>query len=253
MSVTPADLSAMLRVRPGSPSPLGATWDGNGTNFALYSEGATGVELCLFDDDERERRVQVQQRTELVWHVFVEGVGPGQLYGYRVDGPWEPQAGLRFNAGNVLLDPYAKAVGGVEDWSRGAFSYDIHHAERDLIASRADARGAPLGVVVDPTFDWDGDAPPNTPLRNSVIYEAHVKGLTMRHPEVAEELRGTYAALATEPVIRHLRELGVTALELLPVHQFVDDLFLLDKGLRNYWGYNSIGFFAPDIRYRSGR
>jgi glycogen debranching enzyme GlgX/malto-oligosyltrehalose synthase len=251
--MTLREFTSIPRLRPGSPAPLGATWDGSGTNFALYSEGATRVDLCLFDADGTETRVPVKDRTEFVWHVYVEGFGPGRLYGYRVDGPWEPRKGLRFNSNNVLLDPHAKAVEGVEDWSKGAFAYDLHHPDRDLIRNENDARGAPLGVVVDTAFDWGNDAPPNTPLRNSIIYETHVKGFTIRHPEVPEELRGTYAALGTEPVIRYLRELGVTAVELLPIHQFVDDQLLLEKGLRNYWGYNSVGFFAPDVRYRAGR
>ncbi len=256
---TSSGIPNAVRLRPGSPAPLGATWDGSGTNFAIYSEGATGVELCLYDSD-RDRvettRIPLRECTEYVWHVYVEGVGPGQLYGYRVDGPWEPKQGLRFNRNSVLLDPYAKAVSSPENWKLGAFSYDIFAkdaAQRDLVKNQSDCRGAPLGVVVDTaSFDWAGDAPPNIPLRKSIIYETHVKGFTMRHPEVPEELRGTYAALGTEPVIRYLRELGITAVELLPIHQFVDDQFLLEKGLRNYWGYNSIGFFAPDVRYRAG-
>jgi isoamylase len=241
------------RVRPGRPAPLGATWDRTGTNFALYSEDATAVELCLFDEAGHETRLPVRARTDLVWHAHVAGVGPGQRYGYRVHGPWAPEAGLRFNPNNILLDPYAKAVSGTEDFSRGAFSYDTADPDRDLAMNPRESRGAPLGVVVDPAFDWGPDAPPATPLRNSILYELHVKGFTMQHPEIPEDLRGTYAALATEPVIRHLQDLGVTAVELLPIHAFVDDQFLLDRGLKNYWGYNSIGFFAPDTRYRHGQ
>jgi glycogen debranching enzyme GlgX/malto-oligosyltrehalose synthase len=239
------------QTHPGSPEPLGATWSGRGTNFALYSEAATGVELCLFDREGNEARVRLRHRTEFVWHVFVEGIGPGQLYGYRVDGPWEPAKGLRFNPKNVLLDPYARALSGIEDFSKGAYSYDLLHDQKDLVRSDQDQRGAPLGTVIDPQFDWGNDAPPNTPLRRSVIYEAHVKWLSVRHPDVPPELRGTYLGLASEPVIRHLRELGVTAIELLPIQGFVDDQFLRDRGLRNYWGYNSIAFFAPDVRYRA--
>ena len=241
------------QAQPGSPEPLGATWNGIGTNFALYSEGATGVELCLFDPDGSETRVRVRRRTDFVWHVYVEGVGPGQLYGYRVHGPWEPEKGLRFNPANVLLDPYALALGSLEDFSKGTSSYDIFHPDKDLVRTDTDQRGAPLGTVIDPAFDWGNDAPPNIPLRRSVIYEAHVKGLTIRHPEVPDELRGTYLGVASEPIVRHLRELGVTAIELLPIHGFVDDQFLQDRKLRNYWGYNSIAFFAPDVRYRAGR
>ncbi|HZU85396.1 MAG TPA: glycogen debranching protein GlgX, partial [Polyangiaceae bacterium] len=241
------------RVRPGAPFPLGATWQGRGTNFALYSESASAVELCLFDREGAETRVPVSQRTEFVWHVYVDAVGPGQAYGYRVHGPWEPTQGLRFNPRCVLLDPYAKALSGTEDWSRGGFSHDVLHPDRDLAPAQAEQRAAPLGVVIDPAFDWGDDAPPGVPMRNSLIYEAHVKGMTARHPQIAPELRGTYAAMASEPIVSHLRELGVTAVELLPIHGFVDDQFLLERGLRNYWGYNSIAFFALDVRYRAGR
>jgi glycogen debranching enzyme GlgX/malto-oligosyltrehalose synthase len=241
------------RVRPGAPFPLGATWQGRGTNFALYSEAASAVELCLFDEAGAEARLPVSQRTEFVWHVHVEAVAPGQAYGYRVHGPWEPNRGLRFNPRCVLLDPYAKALSGTEDWSKGGFSHDILHPDQDLVLANAEQRAAPLGVVVDTAFDWGDDAPPDVPLRESLIYEAHVKGMTAAHPDVPLELRGSYLALASEPIVTHLRELGVTAVELLPIHGFVDDQFLLSRGLRNYWGYNSIAFFAPDVRYRAGR
>jgi isoamylase len=240
------------QTQPGVPEPLGAVWNGRGTNFAIYSEGATGVDLCLFDAERKETRIRLRNRTDFVWHVYVEGVGPGQLYGYRVDGAWEPENGLRFNPVNVLLDPYARALSGVEDFSLGTNSYDVLHPDRDLVRAKTDQRGAPLAAVIDPTFDWGDDAPPNTPLRRSVIYEAHVKGLSIRHPEVPEELRGTYLGLASEPIVRYLRELGVTAIELLPIHGFVDDQFLRERKLRNYWGYNSVAFFAPDVRYRAG-
>jgi glycogen operon protein len=241
-----------LRVRPGSPTTLGAVWDGAGVNFALYSEAASAVTLCLFDAAGEEIRLSVRHRTDFVWHVYVEGAGAGLRYGYRVDGPWDPERGLRFNANNLLLDPYAKALSGAEDWSRGVFSYELGHPDADLARAETDQRGAPLGIVVDPSFDWGGDAPPSTPLRKTVLYEAHVKGLTMRHPEVPPEIRGKYPGVASEPIVRHLRELGVTAIELLPIHGFVDDQFLLERGLRNYWGYNSIAYFAPDVRYRAG-
>jgi isoamylase len=241
-----------LHTTPGAPEPLGATWDGRGTNFAIYSEGATGVLLCLFDADGSESRIPLRHRSEFVWHVYVEGTLPGTRYGYRVEGPWDPEHGLRFNAKNVLLDPYAKSLLDTEDWDKGAFSYDIQNEERDLVAATGDQLGAPLGLVTDSTFDWGADAPPNIPLRRTIIYEAHVKGLTMQHPEVSPELRGTYLGVASDPIIRHLRELGITAVELLPIQGFVDDEFLRSKKLRNYWGYNSIAFFAPDVRYRSG-
>jgi glycogen debranching enzyme GlgX/malto-oligosyltrehalose synthase len=242
--------SVSPRTRPGNPAPLGATWDGDGTNFAIYSEGATAIDLCLVDAEGRETRVPVRQKTEFIWHVYVEGIGPGQHYAYRVDGPWEPQQGLRFNKQSRLLDPWARAVSGVEDWDAGAFSYDL--SKDDLVRNEADQRAAPLGVVIDPRFDWEGDAPPNTSLADAVIYEAHVKGLSQLHPHVPPELRGSYGGIASEPIVRYLKDLGVTSLELLPIHHFVDDKFLLDKGLRNYWGYNTIAFFAPDPRYRSG-
>jgi glycogen operon protein len=240
------------RVRPGSPSPLGATWHGHGTNFAVYSESATAIDLCLLDAAGAETRIPLDQLTELVWHAYVEGVGPGQLYALRVDGPWDPKAGHRFNHHCVLLDPYAKAVSGPEDWSKGGFSHDPTHPERDLAMSRFDQRAAPLSVVIDPAFDWAGDQPPNVPLRKTIVYETHVKGLTMRHPGVPPELRGTYAAIATPPILEYLVGLGVTAVELQPVHHFVDDQRLAERGLRNYWGYNSISFLAPEVRYRAG-
>jgi isoamylase len=241
-----------MNVLPGSPYPLGATWDGAGVNFALYSEFADGVELCLFDDAGSETRVKLAQRTAFVWHGYLPDLRPGQRYGYRVSGPYDPGRGLRFNPEVVLLDPYARALDGVERWEAGCFAYEIGSEEGDLRPSSAPALGAPRGIVIDPEFDWDDDAPPRTPLHRSVIYEAHVRGLTIRHPEVPDALRGTYAALAHPAIVRHLRDLGVTSLELMPVHAFVDDKHLLEKGLRNYWGYNSIGFFAPDVRYRCG-
>jgi glycogen operon protein len=239
-----------MKLLPGSPYPLGATWDGEGVNFALYSENATAVELCLFDEAGAETRLAVANRTAFVWHAYAPGLGPGQRYGYRVHGPYEPARGLRFNPHVVLLDPYAKALDGVERWDAGCFAYRLGAPEGDLRPTDADQVGAPRGVVIDGTFDWEGDVKPATPMHRSVIYEAHVKGLTMRHPGVPEPLRGTYAGVAHPAVVGYLRDLGVTAIELMPVHAFVDDKILLDKGLRNYWGYNSIGFFAPDVRYR---
>jgi isoamylase len=240
-----------MKLLPGSPDPLGATWDGDGVNFALYSESADGVELCLFGETGEETRLRLPNRNAFVWHGYAPEVRPGQRYGYRVHGPYDPERGLRFNPEVVLLDPYARAVDGVERWDAGCFSYDLDSPDKDLHPTSSPALGAPRGIVVDPEFDWEDDAPPRTPLHNSVIYEAHVRGLTKLHPEVPEALRGTYAAIAHPAIIRHLRELGVTAVELMPVHAFVDDKLLLDKGLRNYWGYNSIAFFAPDVRYRS--
>ncbi len=239
-----------MNVLPGLAYPLGAAWDGRGVNFALYSENADQVELCLFDEDGRETRATLTHQTAFVWHGYVPGVGPGQRYGYRVHGPYEPERGQRFNPNVVLLDPYAKAVASTESWDRGCFAYTL--GKDDLAPSEQAALGAPRGVVIDPAFDWNGDAPPRTPLHKTVIYEAHVRGISMRHPEVPEKLRGTYAGIAHPAIVGHLRKLGVTAIELMPIHAFVDDKHLLDNGRRNYWGYNSIGFFAPDVRYRCG-
>jgi isoamylase len=240
-----------MNVLPGSPYPLGATWNGRGVNFALYSENATEVELCLFDQQAREVKVSLRQRTAFVWHGYVPGIHPGQRYGYRVHGPYEPSQGLRFNPEVVLLDPYARALASIERWDLGCFAYRPGMPAGDLQASRRPALGAPRGVVIDPTFDWEDDQFPRIPLHETVIYEAHVRGLSMRHPEVPPALRGTYAGVAHPVIIKYLRDLGVTAIELMPIHAFVDDQHLLEKGLRNYWGYNSIGFFAPDTRYRS--
>ncbi|HEU4409486.1 MAG TPA: glycogen debranching protein GlgX [Polyangiaceae bacterium] len=242
-----------MKLLPGSPYPLGATWDGEGVNFALYSENATGVELCLFDEAGAETRLAVPNRTAYVFHAYAPGLGPGQRYGFRVHGPYEPPRGLRFNPHVVLLDPYAKAVDGVERWDAGCFAYELGRPEADLKPVDRDQLGAPRGVVIDPAFDWEDDEKPQTPMHRTVIYEAHVRGLTMRHPEVPEPLRGTYAGIAHPAVVRYLRDLGITAIELMPVHAFVDDKILLDRGLRNYWGYNTIGFFAPDVRYKSAR
>lgn len=241
-----------MKILPGSPHPLGATWDEEGTNFALFSANAESVELCLFDDDGNETRIELHDRTAFVWHAYVPGVRLGQRYGYRVHGPYEPERGHRFNPNVVLLDPYAKALDRVEDWSRGCFAYDVGSDQGDLKRSEEQALGAPRGVVIDESFDWEGDEVLATPFRHTIIYEAHVRGFTKLHPDVPESLRGTYLGMAHPAVIRYLRELGVTAVELMPVHAFVDDEFLINKGLRNYWGYNSIGFFAPDVRYRSG-
>jgi glycogen operon protein len=222
-------------------------------NFALYSENASAVELCLFDEQDRETRIAVAQRTAFVFHVYLEGVRPGQRYGYRVYGPYEPERGLLFNPNVVLLDPYARALSRREDYERGCFAYELGSEREDMAASEQEALGVPRGVVIDDAFDWEDDKPPRTPLHRSLIYEAHVRGLTMLHPELPEALRGTYAGIAHPAIITHLRELGVTAIELMPVHAFVDDKVLLDKGLSNYWGYNTISFFAPDLRYRAGR
>ena len=238
-----------MEVWPGDAYPLGATYDGNGTNFALYSEVAESVELCLFDEEGTETRVALTEVDGFVWHCYLPQTIPGQKYGYRVHGPNDPGAGQRCNPNKLLLDPYAKAVHGEIDWDQALFGYNFGDEE-----SRNDQDSAAhmmLGVVVSPFFDWDADRKPKTPYHQSVIYEAHVKGLTEMHPDIPEEQRGTYAGVAHPAVIAHLQKLGVTALELMPVHQFVNDSTLQDKGLSNYWGYNTIGFFAPQNTYSS--
>jgi isoamylase len=245
-----------MKIWPGKPYPLGATWDGAGVNFSLFSENATKVELCLFDhgrDDRREVRVRMTEQTHQVWHVYLPEARPGQFYGYRVHGPHEPLQGHRFNPAKLLLDPYAKAIAGTVRWSDALFGYTLGHPEQDLSSDGRDsAPDAPKCVVVDPAFSWGNDVPPATPWHKTIIYELHVKGFTMRHPAVPPELRGTYGALTCPEVVDYLKSLGITAVELMPVHQFIADKHLEDRGLTNYWGYNSIGFFAPDARYASG-
>jgi isoamylase len=239
----------------GYPYPLGATWMGNGVNFAIFSEHATGVELCLFDNIEAAEenvRIPVTEHTDQVWHVFLPDVHPGQLYGFRVSGPYDPERGLRFNGSKLLLDPYAKAIAGEVSWADEMFAYVIGNKKEDLTQDfRDDAWGVPKSVVIDPGFDWQGDKKPATPLHSSVIYEVHVKGFSKLWPDVPEELRGTYAALGTPAAIDYFKKLGVTAIELLPVHTHINDKVLVDRGLRNYWGYNTIGFFAPHAQYSS--
>ncbi|MBK9711592.1 MAG: glycogen debranching protein GlgX [Kouleothrix sp.] len=245
----------MTIIWPGKPYPLGATWDGQGVNFALFAQHATGVELCLFDspDAPHEReRITMPEETDTVWHVYLPGVQPGQLYGYRVYGPYEPDAGHRFNPNKLLVDPYAKALTGKLTWDDSLYGYVYGGEYEDLMPdSRDSAPFMPRCVVIDPAFDWSGDQPPATPLHRSIIYELHVKGFTKQHPEVPEHLRGTYAGLAMPPVVEYLQSLGVTAVELLPIHEHVDDRFLVEGGRVNYWGYNTLGFFAPDGRYSS--
>ncbi|CAM3231303.1 glycogen debranching protein GlgX [Deinococcus saxicola] len=247
MPITERPPITAVRLRPGTPYPLGATWDGKGTNFALYSENAGSVELCLFDDAGVETRHALNEQTAFVWHGYLPNIAPGQKYGYRVHGEYAPERGLRFNPNVVLLDPYAKALSGTEEFAGGVFAY-VPGGD-DLTMQTGEQRGAPLGVVIDPVFNWVGDHKPNIPFHQSVIYEAHVKGLTMTHPDIPEALRGTYAGVATGPMLDYLKELGITAIEFLPVHQHLDDPFLLDKGLTNYWGYSTLSFFAPDVRY----
>jgi isoamylase len=241
-----------LIVWPGTPFPLGATWDGAGTNFSLFSENAERVELCLFNADGHETRVDVVEHTVFNWHCYLPGVEPGQLYGYRVHGRYDPAAGRRFNPYKLLIDPYAKAIEGPVRWERANVLPYVPSLDpnADLeLDDEDDAEAIPKCVVVDPTFDWEDDAPPSTPWHDTVIYEAHVKGFTRMHPQVREDLRGTYAGLASEAAIAYFRELGVTAVELLPIHHIADEQFLHDKGLTNYWGYSSIGYLAPHALY----
>ena len=241
----------------GEPYPRGATWDGVGVNFALFSEHAERVELCIFDSSGRHelQRIDVKEHTDLIWHCYLPEARPGLLYGYRVHGPYRPQDGHRFNPNKLVLDAYAKSLHGTIRWSDAHFGYRIGSRHDDLSFDRRDnAQGMPKCCVIDPAFTWGDDHPPKIPWNDMVIYEAHVKGLTMRHPEVPPQLRGTYAGLATAPVIEHLTRLSITTVELLPVHAFVDDRRLTERGLRNYWGYNTLSFFAPDLRYSaSGR
>jgi glycogen operon protein len=251
--VTPRESAGNVRTRPGRPHPLGATWDGAGANFALFSENATGVELCLFEGDgQRETaRIPITENTDQVWHVYLPEARPGLRYGYRVHGPWEPAQGHRFNPAKLLLDPYARAIDGTITWDDALFAYALGGGDdADLTADTRDsARNMPKAILTDTAFTWGDDRLLRTPWNETVIYELHVKGFTQRHPDVPKALRGTYAGLATPAVLEHLKALGVTAVELMPVHQFVSDRYLKDKGLSNYWGYNSIGFFAPDFRY----
>ncbi|XHR28172.1 MAG: glycogen debranching protein GlgX [Chthoniobacteraceae bacterium] len=244
-----------LKVWLGEPYPLGATWNGHGVNFALYSENATGVDLCLFEnaeDPHEQIRVRMTEQTDQVWHVFLPDIRPGQFYGYRVYGPYDPAKGARFNSSKLLIDPYAKAVAGEVRWDDEMHGYEAASKEADLSRDyRDDAWCVPKSVVVDPRFEWEGDTHPRTPLNESIIYEVHVKGFSKLCEELPEELRGTYAGLASPFAIEYFKKLGVTALELLPVHQHYDDEALCQRGLTNYWGYNTIGYFAPEARYAS--
>jgi len=246
-----------MRVWPGRPYPLGGMWDGEGVNFALFSENATGVELCLFDSpdsDKESHRIRIEERTDQVWHAYLPEIRPGQMYGYRVHGPYEPEAGHRFNPSKLLIDPYSKALTGTVKRSEAMFAYPIGDPEADLVRDdRDNAASVPKSVVIEQAFTWGEDQLLRTPWDKTIIYEVHVKGFTMRHPDVPGDLRGTYAGLATPVAIEYLQRLGVTAVELLPVHHFVSDKVLTDRGLSDYWGYNSINFFAPDIRYAASK
>jgi isoamylase len=241
-----------MQVWPGTPFPLGATWDGRGTNFSLFSQNAERVELCLFDGDGHETRIELGERTAFNWHCHLPGVGPGQLYGYRVHGAYDPNRGKRFNPYKLLIDPYAKAIEGPVLWERANVLPYVPSPDADAdidLDDEDDADAIPKCVVIDPSFDWEDDRPPATPWHDTVIYEAHVKGFTKLLPHVREDLRGTYAGLASEGAITYFRELGVTAVELLPIHHIADEQFLHDKGLTNYWGYSSIGYLAPHALY----
>ena len=240
------------RVREGSPYPLGANWDGLGSNFALFSANATKVELCLFDQEGRREleRIELPEYTDEVWHGYLPDARPGTVYGYRVHGPYEPTVGHRFNPNKLLLDPYAKQLVGSLRWSDAHFGYRVGAARADLSFDRRDsAPGMPKCMVVDPAFTWGTDRRLCTPWDSTILYETHVRGYTMRHPEVPQRVRGTFSGLGHAAVVDYIRSLGVTAIELLPIHAFADDRHLVTKGLKNYWGYNSIGFFAPDPRY----
>jgi len=243
-----------ISVWPGGSYPLGATWDGEGVNFALFSERAEKVELCLFDEKGRREvaRISLREHTDQVWHCYLPEARPGLLYGYRVHGPYKPQEGHRFNPNKLLLDPYAKGISGALRWSDAHYGYTIGHPEEDLSFDERDsAAGMPRCQVIDGAFSWENDRPPRTPWHETIIHELHVKGFTKLNSAVPAPLRGTYAGLATLPVIEYLKRLGVTAVELLPVHAFIDDRRLVQMGLRNYWGYNSLGFLAPESRYAS--
>jgi isoamylase len=244
--------ASAVRVWPGDPYPLGATWTGVGVNFALFSAHATGVDLCLFDtvDATTERvRIPLREQTAQVWHAFLPDARPNQLYGYRVHGPYDPTNGHRFNPNKVVMDPYAKAIARTVHWSDEMFGYRVGDPDEDLTPDdRDNAAFTPLAAVIDPAFTWGTDRPLRTPWRNTVIYEMHVRGFTRRHPDIPDPLRGTYEALTREPAIAHLKRLGVTAVELMPVHHHARDRHLEDKGLTNYWGYNSFGYFAPERR-----
>jgi isoamylase len=237
---------------PGSPHPLGATSSSKGTNFAIFSQDAVRVDLCFFDRDGNQTdSLTLRERTAHVWHGFVRDVKPGQLYGYRIDGPWEPAKGHRFNHNKLLVDPYAKAISGTVDWKAPIFPYDVSSGDDTKMDSQDSAHGVPKCVVIDMKFDWGDDTLPQTPLADSVIYEMHVKGFSERNRAIPEKLRGTYAGLAHESSIRYLKNLGITAVELMPIHHFIDEGHLLDKGLVDYWGYNTLGYFAPMSRYSS--
>lgn len=244
-----------IEVYPGKPFPLGATWDGHGVNFALYTECATGVTLCLFkdiNDDAETLRLNITERSGHIWHAYIPNMQVGQLYAYRVDGPYDPGNGMRFNPNKLLLDPNAKAIAGEILLTDATYGYEIGNPQEDLSFSKTDSAAAmPKCIVIDPDFNWENDTKPKIPLHKTIIYELHVKGFTKLHPRIPEQLRGTYAGLAHPESIKYLKDLGITTVELMPVHYFINDRSLTEKGLSNYWGYNTIGFFAPATKYNS--
>jgi len=244
-----------IEVYPGKPFPLGATWDGHGVNFALYTECATGVTLCLFkdiNDDAETLRLNITERSGHIWHAYIPNMQVGQLYAYRVDGPYDPGNGMRFNPNKLLLDPNAKAIAGEILLTDATYGYEIGNPQEDLSFSKTDSAAAmPKCIVINPDFNWENDTKPKIPLHKTIIYELHVKGFTKLHPRIPEQLRGTYAGLAHPESIKYLKDLGITTVELMPVHYFINDRSLTEKGLSNYWGYNTIGFFAPATKYNS--
>jgi len=245
-------MNPITAVWPGQPNPRGATWDGEGVNFALFSENAEKVEVCIFDDEGRReiQRIELREQTDLVWHCYLPEARPGLLYGYRVHGPYKPEEGHRFNPNKLLLDPYARNIAGDVRWSDALFGYTIGGKREDLSFDRRDsARGMPKCKVIDPAFTWGEDRRPKVPWNDMIIYETHVRGFTKSHPEVPPALRGTYAGLSCAPAIEYLKRLGITTVELMPVHAFVDDRYLVERGLTNYWGYNTLGYFAPEVKY----
>jgi isoamylase len=240
------------QIWPGKPYPLGATWDGGGINFALFSDHATKVELCLFDESGQDEiaRIPMREHTDQVWHCYLPETKPGLKYGYRVHGPYQPETGQRYNPNKLMLDPYAKLITGNLEWNDANFGYKVGAPRLDLSLDwRDNSEFMPKSQVIDTTYDWEGDSRPEIPWHDTIIYELHVRGFTMKHPDVPEKLRGTYAGMASPPVIEYLKKLGVSAVELMPVHTSVDERHLTEKGLSNYWGYNSIGFFSPELKY----
>ncbi len=245
-------MSDKIKIWPGRPYPLGAKYDGKGVNFAIFSDNSHGVELCLFDSKGKETRLKVSERTHNHWHIYLPDVKPGQHYGYRVHGPYDPENGVRFNANKLLIDPYAKAIDGTIKWNDALYGHKPGHKDKDLSFNKSDsAPYLPKCVVVDDSFNWNGDKRLDIPQHETIIYEMHVKGFTKMNPDIPDELKGTYAGVAHPRSIEYLKKLGINSVELMPVHQFVADQRLVEMGLTNYWGYNTIGFFAPDVRYSS--